>query len=294
MIYDVRHTTSITYDGLVRTADFNIRMRPVEWADQRLISHRLDISPEAQTRERPASYPAPLTRARIETKLTELKLDQRFRMEVVRTAPVPKASDPTVAQVRAAGLDHQGLDALSPANYMYPSLRVPVDAEIAAWCASDLNAERGIVEAGLALSQRIQTSFRYDPKASETDTPIAETFAGKHGVCQDFAHIMLCGLRGAGLPAAYVSGYLRTRPPEGKPRLVGADATHAWLMIWCGEDLGWLGFDPTNGCTVGEDHIVAGVGRDYSDVSPVDGILLGLTQQTLKVGVDVLPVEENA
>ena len=102
---------------------------------------------------------------------------------------------------------------------------------------------------------------------------------------------MLVGLRAAGLPATYISGYLRTVPPAGKPRLVGADATHAWVMIWCGETLGWLGIDPTNGCTVGDGHILVALGRDYTDVSPIDGVLLGLTKQKLKVAVDVIPVD---
>ncbi|RYD63112.1 MAG: transglutaminase family protein, partial [Sphingomonadales bacterium] len=139
-------------------------------------------------------------------------------------------------------------------------------------------------------TQRIKREFRYDGKATAFDTPVAEAFAKRHGVCQDFAQVMIAAVRAAGLPAAYVSGYLRTRPPAGKPRLVGVDATHAWVNVWCGPALGWVGFDPTNGCTVGSDHIVTAVGRDYSDVAPIDGVFLGQDGQDIHVSVDVEPI----
>jgi transglutaminase-like putative cysteine protease len=142
------------------------------------------------------------------------------------------------------------------------------------------------------LALRIQQEFRYDGEATATDTSPLDAFHNRHGVCQDFAQIMVAGCRAAGLPAAYVSGYLRTLPPPGKPRLVGADATHAWVMIWCGPDRSWLGFDPTNGCLMAENHIITAIGRDYADVAPVDGIFLGQDGQEIEVSVDVEPVED--
>ena len=120
-------------------------------------------------------------------------------------------------------------------------------------------------------------------------TPLVEAFEKRRGVCQDFAHIMIAGLRGLGLPAAYVSGYIRTVPPPGKPRLEGADATHAWVSVWCGEAAGWIDLDPTNNLQVGNDHIALAIGRDYSDVSPIDGVIVGSGKQELKVSVDVTP-----
>jgi transglutaminase-like putative cysteine protease len=111
------------------------------------------------------------------------------------------------------------------------------------------------------------------------------------GVCQDFAQIMIGGLRGLGLPAAYVSGYLRTIPPPGKPRLQGADATHAWVSVWTGPENGWIGFDPTNAIQAGTDHITLAIGRDFSDVSPVYGVFVGSGENELKVEVDVIPAE---
>ena len=149
----------------------------------------------------------------------------------------------------------------------------------------------GILAGAVDLTHRIRTEFRYDPKATVISTPLNEVFVKRHGVCQDFAHVMIAGLRGLGLPAAYVSGYLRTIPPPGRPRLQGADATHAWVSLWCGEDIGWVGLDPTNDILVENDHIVLAVGRDFSDVSPVDGIIVGSRKQKLAVAVDVLLVE---
>src|SRR5579862_8108322 len=134
--------------------------------------------------------------------------------------------------------------------------------------------------------RRIWTDFTYDSKATDVRTPPIESFTARRGVCQDFAHVMICGLRGLGLPARYVSGYLRTYPPPGRPRLAGADATHAWISLWCGEESGWIGFDPTNDIQVHDDHVVLASGRDYSDVAPIDGIILAPGKQTLKVEVD--------
>jgi transglutaminase-like putative cysteine protease len=139
--------------------------------------------------------------------------------------------------------------------------------------------------------RRIRNDFRYDPKATVISTPLKEVFEKRHGVCQDFAHVMIAGLRGLGLPAAYVSGYLRTIPPPGRPRLQGADATHAWAAVWCGAELGWVQFDPTNDIMIENDHIVLAIARDFSDVSPVDGIIVGSRKQKLGVAVDVIPVE---
>ena len=132
--------------------------------------------------------------------------------------------------------------------------------------------------------------FRYDPKATLVSTPLSEAFENRGGVCQDFAHIMIAGMRGLGLPASYVSGYIRTIPPEGQPRLEGADASHAWVRVWCGGAAGWLGLDPTNAIQVNDDHIEIAVGRDYSDVAPLDGIILISGKQRLKVSVDVKPI----
>src|SRR5690606_39171507 len=159
---------------------------------------------------------------------------------------------------------------------------------ITAYARQSFTPGRPIVEAAAELMTRMRDEFVYDPEATTVSTPAVEAFEARHGVCQDFAHIMIAGLRGLGLPAAYVSGYLRTIPPPRQPRLAGADATHAWVDLWCGER-GWIGFDPTNAVFAENDHIVLAIGRDYSDVAPIDGVILAPGVQTLKVEVDVIP-----
>ena len=146
---------------------------------------------------------------------------------------------------------------------------------------------RPVLAAARDLNRRIYSDFKYDPKATTVATPLEEVWQTRRGVCQDFAHLAMACLRSIGLAARYVSGYLRTRPPAGKPRLVGADASHAWFAIFC-PGPGWVDFDPTNNCQPGAEHITVAYGRDFSDVSPVAGILTGGGHHAVKVSVDVL------
>ena len=141
----------------------------------------------------------------------------------------------------------------------------------------------------MELTRRIRADFVYDPDATKVNTPASEAFDLRRGVCQDFAHIMIAALRGLGLPALYVSGYIRTIPAPGKERLAGADASHAWASLWCGSALGWKDFDPTNALAVQNDHIVVARGRDYSDASPIESLVLSSGRARLDVEVDVLP-----
>jgi transglutaminase-like putative cysteine protease len=193
--------------------------------------------------------------------------------------------------VRDVAFEATSLGPESPIGYVFASPLVPVQRPVTEYAAASFPSAGGIIAGAVNLMHRIRTEFKYDPKATVISTPLDEVFEKRHGVCQDFAHVMIAGLRGLGLPAAYVSGYLRTIPPPGKPRLQGADATHAWVSLWCGEAIGWIGFDPTNDILVENDHIVLAVGRDFSDVSPVDGIIVGSRKQKLAVAVDVLLVE---
>jgi transglutaminase-like putative cysteine protease len=281
--YHVRHVTRFKYAYPVRFARCNLRLHPVEWDGQIVEDHAFDIRPSAAIRRgRDSGYRAILDRMVIDKPATELVIESVARVSVDRPTPMPLPDDCTVAEAANTALAQPSLVAMAPANYLFPSPLIAAFPEIAAWCAIELRPERGVVAAGLALAQAIRRDFHYDGSATELDTSPAEAFAAKRGVCQDFAQIMISGARAAGLAAAYVSGYLRTIPPPGKKRLVGADATHAWVMLWCGPERGWIGFDPTNGVTVGGDHIVCAIGRDYADVSR-DG-------QEIKVEVDVEPI----
>jgi transglutaminase-like putative cysteine protease len=140
------------------------------------------------------------------------------------------------------------------------------------------------------LMKRINADFVYEPGATDASTTPPMSFALRRGVCQDFSHVMISGMRSLGLPSAYVSGYLRTVPKEGRARLEGADAMHAWVMAWCGADAGWCGLDPTNAILVGDDHVTLAIGRDYSDIAPIAGVVFSSGEQHLEVAVDVIPV----
>jgi transglutaminase-like putative cysteine protease len=213
----------------------------------------------------------------------------------VRGQPVLSPGDsPAWEDVRAASFEASSLDADSPANFLYPTARTPITPEMTDFARLSFPTGRPIIEAAADLMTRIHDGFVYDAEATTVSTPAAEAFVARRGVCQDFAHIMIAGLRGLGLPAAYVSGYLRTNPPLGRPRLQGADATHAWVSIWCGGGRSWIGFDPTNAMLAHDDHITLATGRDYGDVAPIDGITLAPGEQALKVEVDVIPEDELA
>ena len=176
------------------------------------------------------------------------------------------------------------------AEFAYASPLAPEDAEARAYCAASLKAKRPITAALRDLTTRINRDFAYVPGATTVSTPVGEVMRIRRGVCQDFAHVMIAGLRAHGIPARYVSGYIRTNPPPGAPERRGGDASHAWAAAWCGPDLGWIEFDPTNDLVVGEEHIVLAYGRDFSDVSPLRGVILGGGAHTAEVSVTVTPL----
>jgi transglutaminase-like putative cysteine protease len=294
MMYLVRHTTRVRYDAFVRLARFNLRLRPADWPNQTIEDYKLIVKPTpVSIQERTGAYPVNIARLVIDSPLREIEVESRFRAIVSAKVAVPLPNDPTVADVAEAAFQVDSISPTAPANYLFASPRAPMVAEIGHWAEAELARGRSVVEAGLALCQRLKQEFTYDPNATEASTPAEEAFAARHGVCQDFAHVMVIGLRLAGLPAAYVSGYLRTDPPPGKPRLIGADATHAWVMLWCGPQRGWIGFDPTNGVITGSGHVFTAMGRDIADVTPMDGIFVGQAEQDVQVEVDVMPIEDG-
>ncbi len=193
---------------------------------------------------------------------------------------------------RDAAATSADLGPASPVHHLFASRYVPLLAGAAALARESFVPGRPAAQAALDLAARIHAEFAYDPSATDVSTPLARVLAGRRGVCQDFAHLMIAGLRGLGMPAAYVGGYLRTRPPPGRERLIGADATHAWVAVWCGPEEGWVGVDPTNAIPAGEDHVVLARGRDYGDVAPVSGVVMASSGHRLAVSVDVRPLDE--
>jgi transglutaminase-like putative cysteine protease len=250
----------------------------------------LRVAPDAAgVGERTDIFGNRVVRMRIEVSHRELVIESRAHVRVERPAPPAPALTPTWEKVAedAAGSASLGPD--SPALALYASRLVGLYDQVTDYARSSFSRDRPVYEAGLDLNRRINADFAYDKEITEVTTPTEVAFAKRGGVCQDFAHIMIAGLRGLGLPALYVSGYIRTIPPPGKPRLVGADASHAWVQLWCGREFGWLGLDPTNAIPVGDDHIVLAIGRDYADVAPVEGVIVSSGAQTLDVEVDVVP-----
>jgi transglutaminase-like putative cysteine protease len=292
VIYDIRHVTTYAYENPVSFARCSLRLEPKSGDGQELISHTVDIRPRPAERTARRDFFGILTESVvIEHAHRHLRIDSRSRVAVSRKAPGRDDPSPAWESIRNAAFEVRSLGPDSPIGYVFASSLVPMLASVSTYAAASFATGKGVLAGAVNLMHRIRTEFRYDRKATVVSTPLDEVFAKRHGVCQDFAHVMIAGLRGLGLPAAYVSGYLRTIPPPGKPRLQGADATHAWVSLWCGADLGWIGLDPTNDLVVENDHIVLGVGRDFSDVSPVDGIIVGSRKQKLGVAVDVLVVE---
>ena len=292
MIYDIRHLTTYAYESPVSFARCSLRLEPKSADGQQLISHAVEVRPRPAARTARYDFFGTHTESvLIETAHRNLRIDSRSRVSISRQAPGRAMRSRPWETVRDVAFEATSLGPSSPISYIFASPLVPVLALVTAYASTSFPPGRGILAGAVDLMHRIRSEFKYDPKATVISTPLREVFEKRRGVCQDFAHLMIAGLRGLGLPAAYVSGYLLTVPPPGKPRLQGADATHAWVSLWCGEEPGWIGFDPTNDLLIENDHIVLAVGRDFSDVSPVDGIIVGSRKQKLGVAVDVIPVE---
>ena len=290
MIYDICHVTSYEYSSPVTYAHCSLRLLPKERPGQIVHTSWLDINPvPARITERFCFFGNRVTSLTIETAHRALMVEMRACVEVERDSPPGQEATLAWESVRDACFGAASLHSQSPAHFLFPSSFVPRFQPAADYAGISFTPGRPVLAAAVDLMHRIRHDFRYDPKATMVSTPLAEAFEKRHGVCQDFAHIMIAGLRGIGLPAAYVSGYIRTIPPEGMPRLEGADAMHAWVSLWCGPEQGWIGLDPTNAMMIGNDHIVLAQGRDYADISPIAGIILGSREQDIDVRVDVIP-----
>ncbi|KAA5601144.1 transglutaminase family protein [Blastochloris sulfoviridis] len=295
MIYDVRQVTTYRYAAPVATASHVLRLSPVDRPGQRVLSMALDVEPwPAERSEARDFFGNGLTRIALHTRHEALVLRTTARIDVTPPpVPEPEVTPPweTVRELAWASAD---LTPTAPVHHLFPSRRVPVVADITAYAAESFARGRPILASAFELACRIKADFAYEPGATDVTTPVATAFALKRGVCQDFSEIMIAGLRGLGLAAGYVSGFLRTEPPPGQERLEGADATHAWVSLWCGPRAGWIGLDPTNAMLAGLDHIVLAVGRDYADAAPVDGVIIATGDHALDVAVDVVPVDAPA
>lgn len=197
---------------------------------------------------------------------------------------------PTVSGLQREVEGISNLTASSPLHFMTPSTYVRMPEDITLFASEGLRPDMTVIDVVRHVGERLNTYMTFDSLATTVQTPMEEAFDHRHGVCQDFSHIMIACLRSIGIPAGYVSGFIRTLPPEGQKRLEGADAMHAWVGAWCGVDTGWVEYDPTNAMFAGTDHIVVSYGRDYDDVAPVKGVLKVTGEQVTTQRVDVLPI----
>jgi len=292
MIYRVRHTTTYTYAPPVPHARHVIRMLPVSRPGIDVVEGRIVVEPRPdETKESEDYFGNRVLRVSVETPHSVLAVESRCVVEVAPSLLPDPSTTPTVAAVRAALERKARLDGRAASHHVFPSRLVPLDRDIRDYAARSVTEQRPVLAAMLELNERIRADFAYDPTATDVTTPIAAAFAKRRGVCQDFAHIMISGLRSLGLPAAYVSGYLRTLPPPGKPRLVGADAMPAWVAVWCGPEIRWVCLDPTNGVPTTSSHVEVAFGRDYADAAPIDGVIVASGRQTLAVSVDMVEID---
>ncbi len=290
MLYQVTHRTTYGYGSDVAVSHHVAHLRPRELAWQQVADYTLTIDPvPTVTTERTDFYGNAASFFSIGSPHDRLTVTARSRVRV-RASGLPERT-PAWQQVR----DRCASDVLTPdsavGEFRFDSPYITRKAAFADYAVTSFPKDRPLLEAVGDFTARIFRDFKFDARATTVATPLDDVFKKRRGVCQDFAHFAIAGLRSLGLPARYVSGYLETLPPPGKARLVGADASHAWFAVWC-PGHGWIDADPTNNLFPGDRHITVAWGRDFSDVSPVRGVVVGGGGSGLGVSVDVARIAE--
>jgi len=293
LIYDVRHKTTYRYTVPVSISHHLLHLEPRETGHQRIEWFAMRIAPEPGFDDRSTdAFGNPTRTITLDQSHDRLEIEVESRVHLApRDLPDPLATPPweDVAALRTAALDDPAIDA---ARFAFASPFVEPDDALEHYTRQSFTEGRPILDAALDLNRRIFEAFVFDSTATTIATPVAEVFAKRRGVCQDFSHLMLACLRSIGLASRYQSGYLLTRPPEGREKLVGADASHAWVSIYVPRT-GWVELDPTNNCVPMREHVTLAWGRDYGDVSPIAGIVYGGGRHDPEVAVDVIPVGGN-
>jgi transglutaminase-like putative cysteine protease len=293
MIYHLSHRTTYQYTYPVSVGEHVACLKPRSFLHNKLISNALRIHPEPTTfTERTDYFGNLLSFFTIQEPHKELVVESESQVVVDKDKAAHKVSSLAWEEsARPLAGDHT-LEGLAAYQFQFESPRIRLRPEFAAYALESFTPGRPMSDALLDLTARIHTDFRFDSKVTTVRTPTEEVFKKRRGVCQDFAHVQIACLRSINVAARYVSGYLRTYPPPGKPRLIGADASHAWVSAYS-RDLGWLDMDPTNNVAPTDGHVTLAWGRDYGDVSPLRGLLLGGGGNTLKVEVDIEPLPSD-
>jgi transglutaminase-like putative cysteine protease len=287
MIYRIIHKTAYRYSEQASLSQNELFLHPRETGTQHVVQSHLAIEPAPEYQHQRTDYFGNIVHVfMVQQPHQELAMTATSIVETtLPVAPAPEGTAPweTVVQRLAARDQPAERDAH---QFIFDSPLITVNPGSLAYVQPSFPTGMPVLAGALDLIRRIFTEFTYDKSATTVDTAVDQVLASRKGVCQDFAHLAISCLRGLGLAARYVSGYLETKPPPGKPRLVGADASHAWIALFV-PDVGWIDLDPTNNLIPGENHITVAWGRDYSDVTPVKGVVMGGGRHTLSVMVDV-------
>jgi transglutaminase-like putative cysteine protease len=292
MRFRIVHATRFLYSDAVPLCQNETHIKPRDTARQTTRSHHLEIDPAPFKLEECRDYFGNAIQFfTIQDRHLELAVVAHSEVELRAAEYLPADRSlpwEEVAKSQAGPIGNE----LDVRQYIYDSPHISCSSELATYARGSFTPGRPWLEASLDLMARINREFAYDPAATNISTPLETVMAMRRGVCQDFAHLQIGCLRSLGLPARYVSGYLLTTPPPGQPRLVGADASHAWLAAWC-PGFGWVDFDPTNNVVPAMGHITVAWGRDYSDVCPIKGVFIGGGEHAMNVSVDVAPLAES-
>jgi len=279
------HTTRYLYSDVVSTCHSEAHLTPRACLGQTVLDHRLSIDPEPDfSADRNDYFGNPVTMFSISQPHRELTITSRCTVDLTPAGTPKLQLSPPWEEVREQARRRALGDDFDASQFVFESPLVTLGESFAAYAAPSFEAGRPLLDAANDLSRRIYEEFQYDKRATTISTPIDEVLETRHGVCQDFAHLMIACLRSLELPARYISGYLRN-----DANLTGAEASHAWVSVWC-PVLGWQGFDPTNNTMPGGRHLTLAWGRDYSDVTPVKGVALGGGEHVISVSVDVSPL----
>ena len=290
MILEVSHKTLYRYSAPVVQSQHVVHMSPRVLPRQSVRHHSLIVEPAPAMRyEGVDSFGNTMVILDLEMPHKELVLHARSTIDVTPLRAFDWRSTTPWDQIDShLVLSNNWLD-LDTIQYRCASHFTPPSPEIASYAEASFASGRPILDAAMDLTNRIYDDFTFDGTATDISTPIVQVVKQRRGVCQDFAHLALACLRTKGVPARYVSGYILTKPAPGQIKLQGTDASHAWISVWSPQT-GWVDFDPTNGIAVSDEHVTIALGRDYNDVSPISGILLGGGAHTVSVAVDVSPV----
>jgi transglutaminase-like putative cysteine protease len=291
MIYDVTLRLYYEYGQATDLGRQVVRVLPRAGArHQRLIASHLQIEPRPVERRASVDFFGnTLTELGFDSFSADLELVMRARVERRYLDDGLDLSPSRDGLALELAMDTH-LEPAAPLHYLGNSARIRTGAAFDAYAREAIGTAATVLECVERLGRAIHDDFEFVPGATEADTRAEDAFAARRGVCQDFTHVMISCLRSVGIPAGYVSGFLRTDPPPGQARLEGADAMHAWVRAWCGTDMGWIDYDPTNAIRAGRDHLEVAVGRDYADVSPLRGVTRSSVEGSSGHSVDVIPV----